>query len=201
MIITLSRAAELLLQGEVVAIPTDTVYGLAALATDQAAVKKLFIIKGRPSSNPLVTLLASADQISLFADDLPLYFKELTSRFWPGGLTLALPVKKGSVLEIVRAGLSTAGFRVPNHDAVLALLEQTGPLVAPSANLSGEPPALTATEVESIFGDDFPILDGLDLGGRETGKGTPSTVLSFTQNKWAILRQGAISAEELAPFL
>lgn len=187
---------QLLKEGQVVAIPTETVYGLAASYQSEAGVKEIFRLKNRPQDNPLILHLPNKDQLQNFVDLEHFEAKEqletLISTFWPGPLTLVLPIKEGSVSPLITAGLSTAAFRVPKHEQTLKLLEEVGPVVAPSANLSGRPTATEAAHVRSDFGDDFPLLDG----GRAQ-QGLESTIVGYFEGAWSILRQGALTQAEI----
>ncbi|NBW70568.1 MAG: threonylcarbamoyl-AMP synthase, partial [Bacteroidetes bacterium] len=122
--------------GEVVAIPTETVYGLAAHAWNPVAINRVFSLKNRPSDNPLIIHIAHKDQLDEFIEELSPLHKELMNRFWPGPLTILFPANS-KVLSIVTAGLPTVALRMPNHPLTLELIRNTGPLVAPSANISG----------------------------------------------------------------
>lgn len=192
--ISIEEAANRLNAGEVVAIPTETVYGLAARYDLPEAMQKVFALKNRPSQNPLIIHLATAD-LQLFTHSLPQDFTALTQTFWPGPLTLVIPIQTDSVPEIARAGLPTQAFRLPAHPMTLKLLKLTGPLVAPSANISGRPSAVTPEHVENDFGIDFPVLDG----GR-TEKGIESTILIF-DSIWRLGRLGALPAEAFETIL
>jgi L-threonylcarbamoyladenylate synthase len=189
--VTQSKAAELLLEGQVVAIPTETVYGLAASVNHPKAIEKLFSLKDRPRSNPLITQLASFEQMENFLHSFPEGMEALVEKFWPGILTLVLPVNTQAVLSSVRGDLPTAAFRIPGHPITLSLLKETGPLAVPSANKSGLPPATSPEHVEKDFGGDFPLLDGGNCEG-----GIESTILSYQDKRWFIERVGAISPED-----
>ena len=192
MIISLPQAASLIHNGAVVAVPTDTVYGLAADSSNEVAVAEIFAIKGRPEKNPLVTLLADVEQVYPLIDDIPQHFEALAKAFWPGPLTLVVPINVEMVSVTIRAGLTTAGFRVPECTETRLLIKECGPLVAPSANMSGCPPAKTVGEVEDIFGKDFPVL-AADVHM----SGMPSTILCYHDNQWVITRQGAITLQDI----
>lgn len=194
--ITLDTAQKLLKTGEVVAVPTETVYGLAASLQSEAAIQKIFQLKGRPSDNPLIIHISEANQISSFAADIPDDFAALAKAFWPGPLALVIPVIPDSVPSIVRANLPTAAFRIPNHPIALALIRQSGPIVMPSANLSGTPSSTCRKHVEADFGDDFPVLDG-DF----CSKGVESTILIYQDQRWQIIRQGAIPSQAFLSIL
>lgn len=187
--IPLEQAVKLLLSGDVVAIPTETVYGLAATFDNPGAIQKIYALKNRPPENPLIMHLASAKEIEPFVESLPPAFDLLSKTFWPGALTLVLPVIQGKIPEIVRAGLPTQAFRIPSHPVALELLKLTGPLVAPSANLSGRPSSVSEAHVETDFGQCFPVI----AGGNCTS-GVESTILIYSHDKWTIGRLGAIPA-------
>lgn len=192
--LTLEEAAKCLKE-DVVAIPTETVYGLAASLYCPAAIDKIFILKKRPRLNPLIIHLADTNEIEEWAESLPPHFDKLT-RLWPGPLTLVLPAKGDRVPDAVRAGLTTAAFRIPALKLTRELLKKTGPLVVPSANLSGRPSSTDPAHVEHDFGIDFPVLDG-----GPTEKGLESTILGFLAPYWRILRQGALPPESFLPLL
>jgi L-threonylcarbamoyladenylate synthase len=194
--VSLEEASDLLKSGRVVAVPTETVYGLAASLSYPEAIQKVFDLKNRPSDNPLIIHLASAEEIGLFTKQLPSGCLKIAEAFWPGPLTLVLPALVDAIPEIARASLPTAAFRVPEHPLARSLIQKTGPLVMPSANLSGRPSSTSAEHVESDFGYHFPVLDG----GKCT-KGVESTILFWTEGAWAIVRLGAIPPEAFFPVL
>lgn len=187
--ISLEQAADLLRAGHVVAVPTETVYGLAACLDRPAAIEKIFALKRRPQENPLIIHVADRSAIDLYATDYPPNFELLAKSFWPGSLTVILPVN-ALVPSIVRAGLPTAGFRVPAHETTRTLLRKTGPLVMPSANFSGRPSATSPEHVEEDFGKNFPVLDG-----GKCPKGVESTILLYQENQWVVVRLGALPPE------
>lgn len=180
-------AIHLLKTGNVVAIPTETVYGLAASLSQPPAIEQIFTLKGRPSHNPLIIHVADESQLKPFVKEYPPGFSQLAKAFWPGPMTLILPIQPHVIPSIVTAGLSTAGFRIPNLDLTLHIIKATGPLVMPSANLSGRPSATSAAHVEEDFGRDFPVLDG-----GSCQKGLESTILIFQDGVWVIIRQGSL---------
>jgi L-threonylcarbamoyladenylate synthase len=194
--ISLQESVELLSLGEVVAIPTETVYGLASRYDLPESVEKIFKIKDRPRKNPLIIHLDSVEKMTSFMLQEPPRFSELAKAFWPGPLTLVVPIDPQKVPEIVRAGLPTQAFRIPSHELTQELLKKTGPLVAPSANRSGRPSASHPEHVEADFGPSFPVLDG-----GLCQKGVESTILIFDGIKWALGRLGAIPPEAFAPHL
>jgi L-threonylcarbamoyladenylate synthase len=193
--ISIDEAVTLLQHGEVVAIPTETVYGLAASLFSLSAIEKVFSLKGRPRSNPLILHVKDKEECLSYLTAIPPHFHELTS-LWPGPLTLILPVDQSRIPSIARANLSTCGFRVPEHPVAQELLEKISPLVAPSANISGRPSATRYQHIEHDFGINFPVIEA------EVPKlGVESTILAFVENKWQIARLGALSKERLAEVL
>ncbi|MFC0272459.1 L-threonylcarbamoyladenylate synthase [Metabacillus herbersteinensis] len=189
----IAQAAKLLKENEVVAFPTETVYGLGANAFSDEAVQKIYEAKGRPSDNPLIVHISSEDQINEIATDVPDYATTLINSFWPGPLTLVLN-KKGGLSTFVTAGLDTVAVRMPDHLLALALIKEAGiPVAAPSANLSGKP---SPTRAEHVLND----LDGKIAGivnGGPTGVGLESTVLDCSGATPVILRPGGITKEQL----
>lgn len=188
----IEKAAQILKKGGVVAFPTDTVYGLGADAFNARAVQRVFEIKNRPRNLPLPILIAAVSQLNVLANPIPEVAWFLVRRFWPGGLTLVLN-KADSVPSHLSQG-STIGIRLPNHPICLALIQYAGnPIVGTSANISGQPAALTAVEVARQLGSklDFIIDGGKCPGGRE------STVVDVTREPPAILRHGIIPASEI----
>jgi L-threonylcarbamoyladenylate synthase len=194
--INLEQAVSRLKGGRVIAVPTETVYGLAASLEQEEAIQQIFLLKGRPATNPLIIHLAETHQLNAYVSNFPPGFQELANAFWPGPLTMILSVHPTSISSTVRAGLPTAGFRLPRHPLALQLLRQTGPLVMPSANLSGKPSATQVEHVEEDFGMGFPVLDG-----GSCQKGLESTILSYTKGKWVLLRLGSLPAESFISIL
>ena len=191
----LSRAIEVLKAGGVVAFPTDTVYGLAALPWNKDAVIRLYEAKQRPFDRPIALLLSDADQLERVTVVMPRFrrqARQLIARFWPGGLTLVLP-KTESVLDVISAGPSVA-VRVPDLPLARDLIRGAGGvLAATSANLSGQPSPITAQEVEEQLGDRI----GLIPDGGPCREGVPSTILDCTVSPPALLRRGAVSEAAL----
>lgn len=189
----LVEAATAIKQGEVIAFPTETVYGLGANALSNKAVHKIFEAKGRPSDNPLIVHIADVESLDRIVDNIPGYAQLLMKAFWPGPLTLIFP-KKEVVSSTVSAGLQTVAVRMPNHPIALALIKAAGvPVAAPSANRSGKP---SPTAAEHVKHD----LDGRIAGiidGGETGVGLESTVVDTTGERPIILRPGGITKEQL----
>lgn len=194
--VSFEKACRLLQEGGVVAIPTETVYGLAASLSDPQAINDIFALKGRPSDNPLIIHLADSSQVEFYSKDISKDFDILASTFWPGPMTLVLHAEKEWVPSIVRAGLDTVAFRIPSHPLTLQVLHAVGPLVMPSANLSGKPSATRAEHVENDFGSGFPVLDG-----GECYRGVESTILMNHLDRWEIVRLGALTPEIFEPFL
>lgn len=192
--IGIDEAAARLQAGEVVAIPTETVYGLAADARNDVALQQIFALKQRPADHPLIVHIASISQVNDWAEVFPQLAVKLARAFWPGALTLVLPAKS-QVSRVVRGGESTVALRVPNHPTALALLKRSGlSLAAPSANLFTQLSPTTAAHVESGLGDAVPVLDG---GACEVG--IESTIVSVdAAGNWQLLRPGMISAADIA---
>lgn len=190
-------AAQLLLQGELVAFPTETVYGLGAPIFHPETISKIYAAKGRPSDNPLIAHISSLAQAEQIARDIPPEFYLLAKAFFPGPLTIVLK-KQPSVPSIVSGGLDTIAIRMPSHPIALALIEAVGqPLVAPSANLSGKPSSTTAHHVVA----DFEGKIGVVIDGGETKYGMESTVISLVADTPRLLRLGALSPEEIEKVL
>jgi len=187
----IDEIAKVILNGEIAAFPTETVYGLGAIAFNIDAVKKIFLLKERQADNPLIVHLSKADQLYQFADNLPEPAVSLIENFWPGPLTLIFK-KCPEVPDVVTGGLNTVAIRMPDHPLALKLISKTGPLVAPSANKSGRPSPTRASHVREDFGNDFPILDG-----GKTDIGLESTVLDVTSEPYTILRPGKYEPGEL----
>lgn len=190
----ITQAANLLIQNETVAFPTETVYGLGANAKSDDAVAKIFTAKGRPSDNPLIIHIADKAQIHDLVQAFPQQAEKLAEAFWPGPLTLILEAKQDVLSPFATAGLSTVGIRIPDHPVALALLAKTGlPIAAPSANCSGMPSPTTAAHVwEDLEGSIAGIVDG-----GATGIGVESTVLDCTEEIPVILRPGGITKEQI----
>lgn len=190
----IKRAVDLLKAGQLVALPTETVYGLAANALHEAAVQKIFELKGRPSTNPLIVHLAEFEEISNIAHTTGKESVLQSLRvFWPGPLTLVLP-KKDVIPSIVTAGLSSVAVRIPAHPVCLAVLKACGlPLAAPSANISNYISPTKAEHVVASFGKRIPLV----LDGGLCAYGLESTVLSLLGDVPVILRPGAVTKEML----
>ena len=193
----MNRAAELLRAGEVVALPTETVYGLAANALDEKAVAKIFQIKGRPAHNPIIVHVAGNEMAKRCVNNWPELADKLAKAFWPGPLTLVLPRAK-EIPDIVTAGGATVGVRWPSHPFMQAVIRECGfPLAAPSANLSNRVSPTNAEHVREQLGGKIPLI----VDGGQSQVGIESTVLDLTVSPPRILRPGMIHAESLAAVL
>lgn len=191
--ISLEEAVLRLQNGEVVAIPTETVYGLAADATNDIALQKIFTTKQRPADHPLIVHIADINQVVDWVTDFPEVAVTLAKTFWPGALTLILPAKS-HVSRVVRGGEHTIALRVPNHPVALELLRQSKlSVAAPSANLFTQLSPTTAAHVEAGLGENIPVLDG---GACQVG--IESTIVSVAADgQWQLLRPGMISEAEI----
>jgi L-threonylcarbamoyladenylate synthase len=188
------RAAELLRAGEAVALPTETVYGLAANALNEKAVKKIFRIKGRPANNPIIVHVASVEMAKACTTTWPATAERLARAFWPGPLTLVLPCAK-EIPGPVTAGGQTVGVRWPGHPFIQAVIRECGfPLAAPSANLSGQVSPTSAEHVRKQLGDKIALI----VDGGQSQIGIESTVLDLTVSPPQVLRPGMIHPESLA---
>lgn len=186
-------AARLLRDGEVVAFPTETVYGLGANALSDQAVEKIYLAKGRPSDNPLIVHIAETAQLETVVRQVSEQAKALMDAFWPGPLTLILP-KTQKVAGLVTAGLDTVGVRMPDHPLALALIRRAGlPIAAPSANRSGRPSPTTAEHVRVDLEGRIPCI----VDGGSTGVGVESTVIDMTAAPPMILRPGGVTVERI----
>ena len=191
----LDIAAKALQQGEIVSFPTETVYGLGAIATSQEAVLKVFEAKGRPSDNPLIVHISDIQQMTSTVEEVPEIALTLAKAFWPGPLTMILKAKPGIYAPALSAGLPTVSFRMPNHPLTLELITKVGiPLVGPSANLSTKP---SPTKVQHVFEDMNGRIRGIVDGGSST-VGVESTVIDLTNEEGpVILRPGVITKEQI----
>ena len=197
----IARAAELLRAGELVAFPTETVYGLGADAANPLAVAKIFAAKGRPQDHPLIVHLADAKQLDRWARDIPDAARKLAAAFWPGPLTLILK-RQPDVIDAITGGQDSVGLRVPNHPLALELLRtfggaDGGGLAAPSANRFGRISPTTAEHVREELGDAVAMV--LDGGACQVG--IESTILDLSGDEPAILRPGMISVDAIAAVL
>lgn len=196
---TVAEASALLANGKLVAFPTETVYGLGADARNTGAVAGIFEAKGRPSDNPLIVHIANRSELDAFVAKVSEADEKLMAAFWPGPLTLVLPVRPGALSPKVTAGLDTVAVRMPDHPVALELIQASGcPLAAPSANRSGRPSPTLASHVwEDLNGR----IDGIVDGG-PAGVGVESTVVRTNAHSGAtVLRPGGISVAELSQVL
>ncbi|AIQ38261.1 translation factor [Paenibacillus sp. FSL R5-0345] len=190
------EAAAMLREGGTVAFPTETVYGLGADARNTAAVEAVFAAKGRPSDNPLIVHIADSGALEELVTEVHPTAAALMDAYWPGPLTVVLPVRAGVLSPCVTAGLDTVGVRMPDHPVALALISAAGcPVAAPSANRSGRPsPTLASHVMEDLSG----YIDGV-LDGGAAGVGLESTVVQVQPDgRVAVLRPGGITSEQLA---
>ena len=189
--LALPRALEILQLGGLVAFPTDTVYGVGALAFDGAAVEKIYVAKGRLVEKAIPVLIGDAVDLVKVSAEVPEIAQKLAARFWPGPLTLLVP-KHPELPEAVSA-TATVGVRIPDHPVARALLRQAGPMAVTSANLSGQPSPSSVQEVLAQLGGRIALI--LD-GGKTTG-GVPSTVVDCNGLEPQVLRAGPISISEI----
>ena len=191
---TVSQAVAALRRGELVAMPTETVYGLAADARNPAAIARIFALKGRPTEHPVIVHLSDAEQMRAWAKAIPEYAWQLAKEFWPGPMTLILHKQPG-VLDQITGGQDSVGLRVPNHALALQLLaEFDDGLAAPSANRFGHISPTTAQHVRDEFGDQLELI--LDGGAAQIG--IESSIIDARTPELRILRPGAITAAQIA---
>ncbi|QDU43248.1 Threonylcarbamoyl-AMP synthase [Symmachiella dynata] len=189
----IKHAAQLLRDGGLVAIPTETVYGLAAHALDPLAVARVFAAKGRPKFDPLIVHVPERAELADLVSEFPATAVKLADQFWPGPLTMVLP-KRDVVPDIVTAGLSSVAIRIPDHPVAQALLKEAGiPLAAPSANPFGRLSPTTAAHVREQLGDAVDFI----LDGGPCRVGVESTVVQITGDQVQLLRPGGVTLEEL----
>jgi len=194
------EAARRLASGDLVALPTETVYGLGADATNEKAVGKIFDLKGRPADHPLIVHFADPDAISKWASSVPQEARLLAAHFWPGPLTMILP-KSARVPKIVTGGQETVGLRCPSHPVARELLAEfakigSGLVAAPSANKFGHVSPTTAAHVREEFGEGLFVLDG---GACEVG--LESTIVDLSRGRPVLLRPGAVTREDIVHVL
>ena len=192
---SMKEAAQLINQGEVVAFPTETVYGLGADATNEEAVKKIFIAKGRPGDNPLIVHITSVDQIqTVIRGEMPVWAKKLADAYWPGPLTMIFD-KGDRIPSCVTAGLDSVAVRIPSHKDARNLIDAAQkPVAAPSANLSGRPSPTTAKHVFDDMNGRIPMI----IDGGESDVGLESTVLDVRSLPVKVLRPGGITPKMIA---
>ncbi|MCE4025835.1 MULTISPECIES: L-threonylcarbamoyladenylate synthase [unclassified Microbacterium] len=204
-ILTGMRQARLAIgRGELVVLPTDTVYGVGADAFSPAAVQRLLDAKGRGRQQPPPVLVGSTATLAALVESVPEPVQRLVDEFWPGGLTIVLPAQQSLVWDLGETH-GTVAVRMPDHRVALALLEETGPLAVSSANLTGEPAAVEVEQARGMLGDSIEVY--LDAG--PAAKGVASTIIDATSlvrpggedAKVRVLREGAVSREELVRVL
>ncbi|MCS7034983.1 MAG: L-threonylcarbamoyladenylate synthase [Phycisphaerae bacterium] len=189
----IEQAVQILRGGGLVAFPTETVYGLGADATSEAAVQRVFLVKGRPATNPLIVHVYSSSIARRYVADWPPQAERLAQRFWPGPLTLVLP-RRPSIADAVTAGLPTVAVRVPDHPMALSLLRAfDGPVAAPSANRSTRLSPTTAQHVREELGESVDLI----LDGGPCQVGIESTVIDLTSAPPRVLRPGRVTVEAL----
>lgn len=176
------EAVKILQKGELVIIPTETVYGIAALLSQTEAIARIFDLKKRPLTNPLAVLIADLDQLDDLITGFPPGARELIDAHWPGPVSLVFPANTTAVPAIARANLSTVAIRMPDHPLARDIIRKTGPLVATSVNISGEAPATHPSHIAF----DLPIVESAT-----PLIGHPSTVLEYRDGKWVTLRFGS----------
>lgn len=190
---SIKEAVKLLKNGEVVGMPTETVYGLGANALDENAVRKIFTAKGRPADNPLIVHISDFEMIKPLVKEIPELAYKCAKEFWPGPLTMIMP-KSDIIPSVTSGGLDSVGIRMPSHKTARAIIEKCGfPIAAPSANLSGSPSPTTAGHVFNDMNGRIPAI----VDGGFSAVGVESTVISFENDAIRILRPGFISAEDL----
>jgi len=190
---SIKEAVKLLKNGEVVGMPTETVYGLGANALDENAVRKIFTAKGRPADNPLIVHISDFEMIKPLVKEIPELAYKCAEEFWPGPLTMIMP-KSDIIPSVTSGGLDSVGIRMPSHKTARAIIEKCGfPIAAPSANLSGSPSPTTAGHVFNDMNGRIPAI----VDGGFSAVGVESTVISFENDAIRILRPGFISAEDL----
>jgi len=188
----IEKGVKILQKGGVIAFPTDTVYGLGADAFNSTAVERIYEIKNRPKHRQLPLLIADVERLTILAEPIPAIAWFLARRFWPGGLTLVL--SKTDSLPVYLASGRTMAVRVPNHPVCLALIQHLGnPIIGTSANISGQPTALTAEEVGQQLGGKIDLI----INGGKCPGGKESTVVDVTHEAPVILRQGIIPSHEI----
>ncbi|HEL1856960.1 L-threonylcarbamoyladenylate synthase [Streptococcus suis] len=188
---TMDKLRKILENGGAVVLPTETVYGLFAQALNEDAVNRVYQLKQRPRDKAMNLNVSNLNDIYFFSQNTPFFLEKLYNRFMPGPLTIILKAND-NVPFWVNSGLDTVGFRLPNHEQTLRLIAETGPLIGPSANVSGQESGKKFSDIQAQFSVDLPgIEDDQALTGID------STILDLSGQKARILRQGAISREEI----
>ncbi len=192
----IKKAAEIIKNGGIVGMPTETVYGLAANALDENAVKRIFEAKGRPQDNPLIVHISNMDMLSPLVREIPQVALKLAECFWSGPLTMIFP-KSSLIPDVTSGGLDTVAVRMPESEAARALIDTCGlPLAAPSANISGSPSPTSAQHVFDDMNGRIPLI----IDGGACSCGVESTVICFRNNRIHILRPGGVTAEMLSEY-
>ncbi|MCG3226837.1 MAG: threonylcarbamoyl-AMP synthase [Candidatus Heimdallarchaeota archaeon] len=186
-------ATEMIDEGEIIAFPTDTLYGLGCNVFNESAIRNLFEIKNRSFTKPINVLIGSIEQLSYVAENIPIIVHEVIREFWPGDLTLILH-KRGEIPSILTNGMSTIGVRMPNNDVTLRLIREIDkPLATTSANISGRPSITNANQILENFEDKIPLI--LDGGVSEIGE--ESTIVSLVTEPPSVIRVGSLPIEKL----
>ena len=193
----LNNAKDVILSGGVVALPTESFYGLSVSVMDEDAIQRLMLIKKRPERNPILILISAVDELDRYVLQAPPVAGKLIRRFWPGGLTLVFQGRE-SLSPMLTSGTGQIGVRLSSHPVPTELARLTGvAITGTSANVSGESPCRSAPEVMEALGQDIDLV----IDGGETQGGNPSTVLDITVQPPEILREGMVSRDLLMPFL
>lgn len=195
--LSFDEAVARLRRGEVVALPTDTVYGLAGSLAHPGSLESIFELKGRPASVALPVMVDDVATLEAWGVHWPERASRLSERYWPGALTVVVAAP-AELAALVGGDGQTVGFRVPGDDVIREVLAATGPLAVTSANAHGSPPCTSADEVLAVFADHAAFAGVLDGGRRD---GAVSTVVEVTELGWRILREGALGEDELAALL
>ncbi|WP_029743524.1 L-threonylcarbamoyladenylate synthase [Streptococcus suis] len=188
---TMDKLRTILENGGAVILPTETVYGLFAQALNEDAVNRVYQLKQRPRDKAMNLNVSNLNDIYFFSQNTPFFLEKLYNRFMPGPLTIILKANK-NVPFWVNSGLDTVGFRLPNHEQTLRLISETGPLIGPSANISGNESGKKFSDIQAQFPVDLPGIED-----DQALTGVDSTILDLSGQKARILRQGAISREEI----
>jgi len=190
----IKKVVSLLNRGEIIAFPTDTVYGVGGDIFNETAIDKIYRLKNRPTNKPINALISSENQLKMIVESIPMDAKSVIEKFWPGPLTIILK-KKTEVSDKVTSSLDTIGVRMPNNKIALEIIKKfEKPLATTSANISDKPSPLTADDVYINFQDSLPMI----IDSQEKALGIESTIITFASPKPQILRIGAITKEELS---
>lgn len=193
----IEKVVSLLKRGEIIAFPTDTVYGVGGDIFSETAINRIYRLKNRPANKPINALVSSMNQLKMVVEFLPEDAKLLIEKFWPGPLTIILK-KRAEVSDMVTSSLDTIGVRMPNNRVALEIIRKfEKPLATTSANISNKPSTLTAEDVYINFKEEVPII----IDSEEKVLGIESTIITFESVKPQILRIGAITKEELSRFI